>query len=253
MGRQNTLRWAFIAVGVAMMGLARSAGSDEVRVTVYNDGYSCAGGCDAHVVFHPTMNGTRHAHRPNAPSVACAVGEPCRLCFDEAHASCVDTMYRGAGPSPGVFDVTPAFFAKLCTRHALPHPLASACAQRAHSAALLSKAVNCIREPNHARCRALMVNAQTQQNRDARRYEQCRREGQARFNADRPVEQKRWHDCAYEYAPTGGPNSRGLRWRRLQPGACPAGSYLGEYGLDCCTGVPSTDAMLGSGCARFYQ
>lgn len=39
-----------------------------VRLTIYDDGISCPGNCDADVVFHKTLNGTEFAHAPSTPA-----------------------------------------------------------------------------------------------------------------------------------------------------------------------------------------
>src|SRR5262245_30891670 len=110
---------------------ALSAGFSEAtaptfQVTMYSDGRSCPGDCDATVVFQARHNGTVDAFAPPianralADPPACIVGQTCMICFDSTDASCIEVMYRGNGPAPRRFDFTPAFFEENCSRADLP-------------------------------------------------------------------------------------------------------------------------------------
>lgn len=57
-----------------------------MRVTMYADGVSCPGGCDAHVVFRGSVNGTANAHAPDStarPYQRCKSGQECRRLRDD--------------------------------------------------------------------------------------------------------------------------------------------------------------------------
>src|SRR5947209_10477168 len=99
--------------GAAMSGRIDAPAAVNMTPTVYDDGKSCPNGCDAHVVFHPRHNGTANAFDPSSSRAApreCVVGQQCRICFSASDASCMLATYRGAGPPPGRFDFTPAFY-----------------------------------------------------------------------------------------------------------------------------------------------
>jgi len=208
--------------------------------TIYGDGASCPGGCDAHVVFAPQHNGTRNAFAPplanrTAPQ-RCVNGEPCMICFDDADASCIEALYRGAGPPAQRFDFTAAFFAERCSAPDLPIALQRKCASFSATAAryLGADGIYCVAQPEHPLCAERIAAAEAERQADRAPYEACRADPAA-FNASQPsTATRRAHQCTYSHELTGGPNSRGVRWRRLMPAACPAGSYVGRDGLDCC-------------------
>jgi len=223
-----------------------------MTATAYDDGLACPAGCDAHVVFHPSHNGTRNAFDPassrDAPA-ACRSGSPCRICFDEDAASCTVALYRGAGPPPRRFDFTTRFLAERCGDADLPKALRDFCGFAREKAAELRGRVSCFATPADARCRARMEAAAARQARDAPRFAECARLGDTAFNAkhrDRP-DLQRSDDCAYEPRP-----SRGARWSRLLDGACRPGTYVGREGEDCCSGVIEAAAALWPECADFY-
>ena len=65
------------------------------------------------LVFHRSHNGTKFASLPSSPRsspVACKIGEPCHICFDDRDSSCMDVLYRGNGPDKERFNFTPAFY-----------------------------------------------------------------------------------------------------------------------------------------------
>ena len=235
--------------------LASNVFAASVKLTIYDDGFSCPADCDAHVVFHSSMNGTKHAHSPtSAPGRfdRCAVNKECRICFDEDSQECMNVMYRGGGPPPNTFDFTPAFYEKHCSLSPIPATLAAKCNALNAQARTLDGRVNCIRNPEHTRCVESMRTAQERQGADRPIYEQCKREGEAQFNKGRPIAQQRSLACAYEKQGTGGPNSKGKTWKRLLPGACRDNTFVGRDGLDCCNGLPISDGPLGVECSGFY-
>ncbi len=229
-----------------------------MRATIYDDGRSCPGGCDSHVVFAVTHNGTRNAFDPGSSRSAprpCAIGRPCRICFGESEASCMLVTYRGGGPSEGRFDFTPAFYEENCQRSGLPEQVAAQCRSAEPGMRALRGLVNCVANPGHEKCRAVIGEASRRKAADDVLYEECIRLGERNFNrnqrrAGRPHLQ-RTNKCAYELARTGR-NSKGERWHRLLDGACRPGNYAGRDGLDCCTGSIFAAALLDRECRLFF-
>lgn len=228
-----------------------------MRLTIYDDGRSCPANCDAHVVFDSSLNGTVFAHDPSSSSAhfkKCAINTLCQICFDDrSNSSCMTAMYRGNGPHPRTFDFTPGFYKQNCSNPAIPTQLGQQCKSLAAAARVLDGRTNCIANPNDPKCVALMKAANSLQVADLPLYDKCKRDGETKFNKNRPVAQQRSNDCAYEKKGTGGPNSSGKTWKRLLPGACRPGTFVGRDGLDCCTGNSFSDGPLGSECKGFYQ
>lgn len=251
--------FAFLLVGLtltAATGLTAPPPPPAVDMTptVYDDGRSCPNDCDAHVVFHPSHNGTRNAFDPSSTRSAptkCVAGRPCTICFSEAASSCMTATYRGAGPPKKRFDFTPAFYEENCERPSLPPPVATQCRNARLAMPALESKVNCVATPEHEKCRALMQEAARRKAADDLLYEECLREGEVRFNSDKPSRLQRSLGCAYERFGTGR-NSAGVTWRRLLDGACRPGTYAGRDGLDCCTGSLYEAALLGRECALFF-
>lgn len=235
--------------------LAANVLAASVKLTIYDDGLSCPAECDAHVVFHLSMNGTKFAHAPSSSSERfdrCAVNSECHICFDENSRECLTVMYRGGGPPPNTFDFTPAFYEKHCSQSPLPATLAAQCHSLKRQARTLDERVNCIRNPEQPQCLEIITTAKEKQAADRSTYEQCKREGESNFNRGRPRAQQRSLGCTYEKQGTGGPNSRGKTWKRLLPGACRDKTFVGRDGLDCCNGEPISDGPLGIECQGFY-
>ena len=108
-----------IILGIIALLCATPAFAENFQPTIYSDGASCPGNCDAHVVFHRSHNGTKFASLPSSPRsspLACKVGEACRICFDDRDSSCMDVLYRGNGPDKERFDFTPAFYEAACPK-----------------------------------------------------------------------------------------------------------------------------------------
>ncbi|HSJ98327.1 MAG TPA: hypothetical protein VLC53_14720 [Myxococcota bacterium] len=227
-----------------------------MRPTGYDDGAACPGGCDAHVVFSDAHNGTRNAFDPASSRAApapCRRGADCRICFDDGEESCTVARYRGAGPGPGRFDFTPAFFAERCQDPALPARLAEHCAFLRRKTAILRARRNCFAEPEHARCRAHMEAVAARKAADELRWAECRVLGLDAYNerhAGRP-ELQRSVECHYERQATAR-GADGSRWPRLLDGGCGPGRYVGRDGLDCCSGDSAAAAVFHPECDAFF-
>jgi|JI10StandDraft_1071094.scaffolds.fasta_scaffold396805_2 hypothetical protein len=241
---------------LALAGFApSSASSQNVRLTMYDDGLSCPDNCDAHVVFADSLNGTEFAHDPSrttAPFPKCVTGNTCRLCLASGGKQCLEATYRGGGPAPMTFDFTPAFYAKACESTAHQELLEKKCTELRAAAKVLLGRQNCIAEPSLEGCKGLIESARSAQATDLPLYMKCIAQGESTFNKGRPREEQRSNRCAYEKHGTGGPNSNGTTWRRLLPGACRDGTFVGRDGLDCCSGNTFADGPLGLECRAFY-
>ena len=244
---------AFIALSCCAM--AFNASAETVHLTVYDDGRSCPGDCDAHVVFHSSMNGTEFAHAPTTSAQAygkCVVGQVCRICIESGKKQCLETKYRGSGPPPMTFDLTPKFYQSACSQSPRPSSLAAKCKEIGLAAATLEKRRNCILESGHPLCSDLMRLAVATRAKDLPAYELCMAEGEKEYNKPRPLSERRSLGCAYEAKGTGGPNSKGSTWRKLLPASCRQGTFVGRDGLDCCSGNTWADGPLGTECRIYY-
>jgi len=225
---------------------------EQIRVTMYSDGASCPGGCDSHVVFDADLNGTEFAHLPNSIASKCRKGEICEICLISNRRQCLKVMYRGGGPDQNTFDFTPAFFQEVCASTPAQEILSERCRKMHQADASLSGLTNCIAVPGSPECAPVILKARNDRIVDLPIYEKCLAIGLDKFNLQKPLAAKRSLNCAYEAKGTGGPNSRGTKWRKLLPGACREGTFVGRDGLDCCSGVQLTDAWLGPECRVFY-
>jgi hypothetical protein len=229
--------------------------SDEVRLTVYDDGLSCPGNCDAHVVFHSALNGTQYAHHVETtppPFRKCISGQTCQICFASGLKQCMDVMYRGDGPSKMTFDFTPSFYSENCPGTDSYPLLQEKCKELKAAEHALAGRINCIKDPNNDRCSQLISAAKAAKEIDAPLYQSCLLQGEKKFNTTQPKERQRSLGCAYEKHGTGGPNSKGTTWRKLLPAVCREGTFVGRDGLDCCNGIPFVDGPLGRECRSFY-
>ncbi len=230
-----------------------------MRATIYDDGLACPGNCDAHVVFASRHNGTRNAFRPpltnRAAPERCSIGKLCMICFDENDSSCFTALYRGNGPHEQAFDFTPAFFSSSCGKPVLPPQFAAKCRELEAEVHRLGydQRVNCFSSASDRACAALLQEAERLKTEDAVEREACLREGQSTYNA-RQSDRKRQRslECNYERFGTGGPNSKGKTWRRLLPGACRDGTFVGRDGLDCCSNDLFAAAALHPECSIFF-
>lgn len=233
----------------------RPLGAKTIRMTMYDDGKSCPGNCDAHVVFDSSLNRTEFAHDPTSrdePYAACLSGSSCEICLVSGKQQCLTVIYRGNGPSKDTFDLTPAFFEARCKDGDAPPLLKRKCAQLERDAVKLKDRINCFQSPGDANCKSIMDEARAKQEVDLALYDECKRVSQERYNRGKPAAQQRSNDCAYEALSSGGPNSKGHRWKRLMPGACRTGTYVGRDGLDCCSGIAFKDGPLDLECRAFY-
>ncbi len=225
----------------------------DMIATIYDDGKSCPNDCDAHVVFHPTHNGTANAFDATSSRTAprkCVVGQQCNICFSAAASSCMLATYRGAGPEVGRFDFTPAFYEENCPKPNLPVVFARQCRSAQPAVDRLRNQINCVANPDHEKCTVLMETVARRKAADDVLYAECKSLGEPAFNRKyrRQPRLQRSNDCAYEKLRNGG----GGRWRRLLDGACRTGTYVGRDGLDCCSGNVYAGAMLGRECRHFF-
>ncbi len=233
------------------MSLAFSIHAKTAQPTIYDDGRSCPANCDTHVVFHQSMNGTKHAHLPGTKKEECKKDEDCEVCFDHKRKQCVTTKYRGGGPPKHKFDFTNSFYIEKCESADLPDALKRKCSSLKSRSRELDGKINCINNREHGLCLKIMESATSAKEMDTLNYLECKRVGQDQYNQGRIVSEQRIIGCAYEKEKNGGPNSNGTTWYKLLPGACREDDFVGKYGLDCCSGTTFTDASL-SGCRGFY-
>jgi hypothetical protein len=216
-----------------------TAHAREMRLTIYDDGISCPSNCDAHFVMNSADNGTRHAYRPDTgPSAPkpCKNGEECTICFGETSNSCMRAIYRGGGPKTGTFDFTPAFYAANCSRDDVPDALKRQCQSLDRAAANhgYTTAVNCFNSPDDPKCSAVISAAKVAQQADIPKRAECLRMGEAAFNkAQTNLEERRTNACNYSLLLLGGSGAR--HWHKLLPAACREGTYVDQFGLDCCS------------------
>lgn len=233
---------------------ASAATGQKMELTVYNDGKSCPKGCDAHVVFAKEHDGTANAFLPThpvPPYKECIPGQLCRICFETEARHCMDVMYRGRGPHPNKFDVTPKFIEKYCPVGGNPPELNAYCQRLTRLAKNYLSNINCITHPQHEKCSAVIAEANKNQRDDLPAFEQCIKMGEKKFNKLVNAEQQRTKNCVYALN-IRRKNTLGKTWQILLPGACYAGTYVGRDGLDCCTGNPLTDSLYGIECNKFY-
>ena len=258
---RSLLLACLIAVLVWAFPAARAA--ERMQPTMYDDGMACPGGCDPHVVFARRHNGTDNAFRPplanrvSAKEHPCVRGELCMICFEADDASCMEVRYRGNGPEAGRFDFSAAFMLDACKRTSeLPSALQQQCAGMERTATrVYGGSQSCIADSTSAACAPLIDAARAAQAADRPEYLACVAEGPAAYNrtqADPKLHRSTSNGCAY-WLNVRGANSRGQTWQKLAPGACSDGSFVGQDGLDCCTGVPLIDANFGRReCAAYY-
>jgi hypothetical protein len=240
---------------LSTLPFGNNANATTVRMTMYADGKSCPGECDAHVVFDKSLNGTQFAHTPGSshqPYKRCSHGSECEICLESGPSQCIKVTYRGAGPTKNTFDLTPAFYESHCGTPDAPALLQAKCLELESASSALKGRVNCIKNAEHVLCNPVMPKAQSMQSADLVFYEECKKLSEVQFNRGRPLFQQRSNNCAYEFKGTGGPNSKGVTWKKLLPGACRAGTYVGQNGLDCCSGSLFADGALYQECKAFY-
>lgn len=228
----------------------------NIKLTIYDDGLSCAANCDAHVVMFRTDNGTRYAFRPDSSRShpqKCVSGEDCVICFGEANATCMHARYRGNGPSVGRFDFTPAFYSENCPRADIPTALREQCNSLDQAASRLRyvDAINCFNSPGDPKCKAIMTSSRAAQEADIPKRKQCIQVGQKKYNASQSdPKERRANDCNYSELSLGG--KPGKRWRLLLPAACRLGTFVDRFGLDCCSGDIRFAAANHPECKAFF-
>jgi hypothetical protein len=228
----------------------------SIKLTIYDDGLSCPGNCDAHVVMFPTDNGTRYAFRPGSTRsnpAKCIVGEDCEICFSDADATCMHAKYRGNGPSAGRFDFTPAFYSENCSRSDVPRALRKQCnsLDRAASHLGYAEAINCFDEPDNPKCSSTMANARAAQDADIPKRKRCLDIGQSQYNATQSdPKERRANACNYSDLRLGG--KPGNHWRLLLPAACRTGTFVDKFGLDCCSSNVRFAAANHPECKAFF-
>jgi hypothetical protein len=247
---------SLIAALIASIFLS-SASARTFQLTVYSDGRSCPHNCDAHVVFHASVNGTSNAFSPTSSRShpkKCETDELCRICFSDEDISCITVMYRHSGPAEGRFDFTPAFYEEACAKEGQPKELVAQCDSLGKTYRKLTEGkVYCLAEPDRAGCKEIIEAAEAKQSKDQPLWDECRALGENKFNvkyAGTP-EKQRSEDCAYEKHGTGGPNSKGEYWKKLLPAACWPKTYVGRDGTDCCDANKMSLGGLGVECSPF--
>jgi hypothetical protein len=249
--------WFILFAGL-LVGLPVTGAARDMKLTMYADGHSCPGGCDAHVVINAADNGTRQAFAPGSSREApqrCQTGAACTICFGDGDDTCMQALYRGAGPPAGTFDFTPAFYDANCGVSGIPGALMRQCA--ALDAAVRSRGydtrINCFAHPDKSRCITPLAAAQARRAADEPKRQRCLEIGQSAFNAEQnDPKDRRSNACSYSAERSGGPNSRGVTWRVLLPAACPEGSFVGRDGLDCCSSSTRFAAGIHPECSVFF-
>lgn len=241
-----------------IVGFSGGCTAKEIRLTIYDDGQSCPGGCDSHVVINPSDNGTKFASDPGSTRThpaKCLEGKECRICFGELDLTCMITTYRGGGPPKGTFDFTPAFYDKNCGKSGTPAALHKACLQldRAVTRLGYGNRLNCFIDKANPACISVLSDADVAQRSDIPEREKCLALGEKAFNKlQADIKKQRTNECNYSKALLGGPNAAGVRWRLLLPAACRSGTYVGNYGADCCSGDLRFAAKVHPECAHFF-
>lgn len=248
---------------------------DTMMPTLYDDGFACPGGCkESHVVFDPKHNGTSRAHIPGtkAPEFGkCVKGQQCKICFKE-NSDCMTLKYEGDGPPFGRFDFPVIFFQQNCKGPSfakLPESVQKQCGQLEKQKPRYADRINCIAEPEHGQCRAIMNKARQAKENDSQAFNECKSKGESAFNAvQATIETKRAHNCAYSLKKYAFKSSTKKdhschgescervdckkTWSLLMPAACPQGSYVGKYGLNCCSGDLFWQIALGNDCEKYF-
>ncbi len=203
-------------------------GQAELHATCYDDGDSCPGGCDEHVVANSATNGTARYHAPGSTPGDwrdCRNGQDCEVCFGDDPADCITVTHRGSGPDAGRADFTASFWEDLCAVEDLPDELDGQCDRIEQSSENL-RAVSCLEDPDAAGCEGVAPTAE-----EIAAARQAVRDCLERENGN-------WR-CHYR-----GPNGT------MSPGSCENGA-VNSSGWDCCTGDRFHDACV-TGCSAYY-
>jgi len=175
------------------------------------------------------------------------------ICFGESDKSCMSVMYRGHGPEAGRFDFTPTFYSANCPRADIPSALEKEC--RALDSAARSKgyadALNCFETPTDAKCTAVMAQAKVVKDADIPKRDRCLKVGEDHYNDEQTdPKERRSDDCNYSEQSLGG--QHGKHWKLLLPAACRDGTYVDQFGLDCCSADIRFAAHTDPECRAFY-
>ena len=203
-------------------------GQGELQATCYDDGASCPGGCDEHVVANNASNGSARFHAPGSSAgnwQDCRNGQDCEVCFGNDPADCITVTYRGTGPDAGRADFTASFWEELCAVQGLPDALDDEC-DRIEGGSDGLRAVSCLEAPDAAGCEGVAPSAEERQ---------AARQAVAECLAERDDS---WR-CHYQ-----GANGT------LSAGSCENGA-VNSSGWDCCTGDRFHDACV-TGCGDYY-
>lgn len=246
------MRALALVASLLLAAFASFTQAETIRLTVYDDGRSCPGNCDAHVVFDDGLFKSGFARLPGSQDSRCIEGQKCEICIESGRKQCLEVIYRGRGPDENTYDFTPAFYQEVCATSPPQPALAAKCRELKDAGRKLLGNINCIANPGHAKCKEIIQKAKQAQELDKPKYEQCRRVGEYKFNRLKLGTEMRIDKCAYEFLSRGGPNSRGTRWHKLLPGACRTGTFVGPYGTDCCNGYPFDDGPKGVECHIYY-
>jgi len=249
-------RWPLLVLVFATASICSADEAKQMKLTIYDDGLSCPGSCDAHVVMNPVDNGTENAFLPGSKRSdpkECVEGASCTICFNEADESCMSVLYRGGGPPAGTFDFTPAFYDEYCQMNAIPSALAAQCASLT---ALIKKKgydkrLNCFEYPKDPKCVAVLTEAKAAQDGDIPIRNECLQMGEKAFNKAQPTDAtRRRYACNYTQELSGGTPAK--RWHKLLPAACRPGTYVDPQGLDCCSGRVNFAAYDHPECVSFF-
>lgn len=233
-----------------------AADAKKIKLTIYDDGVSCPANCDAHVVINPADNGTKNAYLPSSKRTSpkkCISGESCTICFDKADDSCMNVIYRGGGPPAGTFDFTPRFYDEKCSSDKIPAALTSQCnsLDSAAKKAGYNDRVNCFEKPDDPKCTDVLKTAEELQKADVPKRDQCLKVGEKSYNkAQTDKSERRSNNCNYTEDAVGGTPEK--RWRKLLPAACRPGTYVDQFGLDCCSGSVRFAAANHPECVAFF-
>ncbi len=201
---------------------------DELHATCYDDGDSCPGGCDEHVVAHNTTNGTARYHAPGSTPGNwrdCRNGQDCEVCFGNDPADCITVTHRGTGPDAGRADFTASFWEELCALDDLPDTLDDEC-DRIEQGSDRLQTVSCLEDHDYPGCEDIAPTAE-----EVAAARQAVQDCLER-------EDNNWR-CHYR-----GPNGT------MSPGSCEDGA-VNSSGWDCCTGDRFHDACV-TGCGAYY-
>lgn len=232
--------------------------------TTYDDGRSCPANCDAHVVFKkthlntpnaflPASSGNPYSPRFSASREKCVYGCQCAICFGKDESSCMLATYRGSGPKVGRFDFTPAFLRAHCSEIDIPEQFETLCNSHSKNVKSLEKRINCIANPTHPNCAALIAKHTKLKDEDLPRYEKCKTfPNDKAYNKTQPDKSlHRTNSCAY-FLNVPACSVAKPCGKRLTPGACRKGYFAGPYGTDCCSADTYQAAIDIVECGSFY-